>query len=95
MEVLLAYNDKAALIGDNNGKVRPEHRPPDQSPQGWRNFLQSEYREPLRVVKAKAFLAGEGAQTSVPFATYSDAEYGLSVTAAFDREKQAWFVADR
>lgn len=94
MEILLAYNEKAALIGDNSGKVRPEHRPADQSPQGWYQMLKAEYREPLRVEKGRAFVAAEGSRESVPIAMYSDSEYGLSVRAAFVRDKQAWFVAD-
>jgi hypothetical protein len=56
MEVLLAFNNSAALIGDINGKVRPERRHPDQSVEGWKNFLQSEYEEPLHVGKNRDFI---------------------------------------
>ncbi len=94
MEMLLAQNEKAALIGDITGKVRPEHRLAGQSPLGWYRFLKSEYQEPPRVDKNMTFIKSEGSKELVPIATYSDAEYNLSVRAAFDRHNQVWFVAD-
>jgi len=46
MTTLLAFNDRAALIGDFDGRVRTETRPSDLSQEEWTRYLKSHFSEP-------------------------------------------------
>ena len=56
METLLTFNRSAALIGDAQGKVRPERRPVEQTPEDWHEWLKRVYQEPEHRDKAEEFI---------------------------------------
>ena len=81
MDFLLAFNTEAALVGDMNGNVRTERRPPQLTPPAWENRLRFAYIE-----------AEQGRVNA--YQTYSDQQSGLSVRAAFLDHLNHWTVSE-
>ena len=109
MDFLLAFNDDAALVGDQQGQVRTKTRPADWSPEDWEERLRSAYLEPERgygdaegmpFTNLTGDFRWENGQVKVvrldgvkPYQTFSDEAYGLSVRAVFLSHINQWAVA--
>ena len=108
MDFLLAFNDKAALIGDLAGKVRTERRPVELTAQAWENRLRFAYIEAERgseeggisFTNATGSFRFEDGQVKVmkvegikPYEKFSDEQSGLSVRAVFIDHLNQWTVA--
>jgi len=109
MDFLLAFNDSAALVGDMEGQVRTETRPPQSSTQEWTTRLHSDYLEPEHGYNEQGipftnmtgdfrFVNGEvqvvRLEAVKPYQTFSDESAGLSVRAVFLNHLNQWTVAD-
>ena len=110
MDFLLTFNSEAALVGDLNGKVRTERRPPQLTPQAWENRLSFAYIEAERgsedaggmpFTNATGSFRFENGQVKVmrvdgvkPYETYSDDASGLSVRAAFLEHLNQWSITE-
>ncbi len=109
MDFLLAFNDRAALVGDMEGHVRTETRPAQSSPDEWQIRLHTDYLEPERGFNEEGiqftnmtgdfrFVNGEVQVVRLdgvkPYQTFSDESAGLSVRAAFVSHLNQWTVAD-
>ena len=109
MDFLLAFNDAAALLGDMEGQVRTETRPPQLSAPEWENLLRSAYLEPEHGYNEEGipftnmtgdfrFVNGEVQVVRLdgvkPYQTYADESSGLSCRAVFLSHLNQWTVAD-
>jgi hypothetical protein len=109
MDFLLAFNNEAALVGDLNGHVRTEQRPPQLTAQAWENRLRFAYIEAERgaeeggmsFTNATGAFRFENGQVKVmkvegikPYQTFSDDASGLSVRAVFLEHLNQWTVAE-
>ena len=110
MDVLLVFNDAAALVGNLDGQVRTETRPAQLSPQDWEGRLCSIYLEPEHGYTDEAGVPftdhtgefrWENGQVKVvklegfkPYETFADEACGLSVRAAFLPHLNQWVVAE-
>ncbi len=109
MDFLLAHNESAALVGDMEGQVRTETRPPQSSAQDWETRLHSDYLEPEHGYHEQGipftnmtgdfrFVNGEVQVVRLdgvkPYQTFSDDSAGLSVRAVFLSHLNQWTVAD-
>lgn len=109
MDFLLIFNDDTALVGDMEGKVRPETRPGQLSTSEWQARLLSSYLEPehghseegIAFTNLTGDFRWENGQVKVvklegvkPYETFSDESSGLSVRAVFLSHLNQWTVAD-
>jgi len=109
MDFLLAFNDRAALVGDMEGHVRTETRPTQWSAQEWETRLHSDYIEPEHGYNEQGipftnmtgdfrFVNGEVQVVRLdgvkPYQTFSDESSGLSCRAVFLSHLNQWTVAD-
>ena len=110
MDFLLAFNTEAALVGDMNGHVRTERRPPQLTPQAWENRLRFAYIEAeqgredaggVPFTNATGSFRFENGQVKVlrvdgvkAYQTYSDQPSGLSVRAAFLDHLNQWTISE-
>ena len=109
MDFLLAFNHAAALVGDMEGQVRTEMRPPQLSAPEWETLLRSAYLEPEHGYNEEGipftnmtgdfrFVNGEVQVVRLdgvkPYQTYADESSGLSVRAVFLSHLNQWTVAD-
>jgi hypothetical protein len=109
MDFLLVFNERAALVGDMEGQVRTELRPPQLSADEWEGQLHSDYLEPEHGYNEQGipftnmtgdfrFVNGEVQVVRLdgvkPYETYSDDSFGLSVRAVFISHLNQWTVAD-
>jgi hypothetical protein len=109
MDFLLAFNDNAALVGDQDGKVRTETRPAKFSPTVWEGRLRLAYLEPehgyleegvpfLNMTGSFRFEDGEVKVVKdegvKPYETFSDETSGLSVRAVFLSHLHQWSITD-
>ncbi len=109
MDFLLAFNDRAALVGDMEGHVRTETRPTQVSAPEWETRLRADYLEPEHGYNEQGipftnmtgdfrFVNGEVQVVRLdgvkPYQTFSDESSGLSVRAVFLSHLNQWTVAD-
>ena len=109
MDFLLAFNDTAALVGDMEGQVRTETRPPQLSPAEWPIRLHADYLEPEHGYNEEGmpfsnmtgdfrFVNGEVQVVRLdgvkPYQTFADESCGLSVRAVLISHLNQWTVAD-
>ena len=109
MDFLLVFNDRAALVGDMEGEVRTETRPPELSVPEWNTRLRADYLEPEHGYNEEGMpftnMTGDfrfvNGQVQVvrldgvkPYQTYADESFGLSVRAVFLAHLNQWTVAD-
>ncbi|HXM50258.1 MAG TPA: hypothetical protein VN956_20620 [Pyrinomonadaceae bacterium] len=109
MDFLLAFNDRAALVGDMEGHVRTETRPAQLAAPEWEHRLRADYLEPEHGYNEQGipftnmtgdfrFVNGEVQVVRLdgvkPYQTFSDESCGLSVRAVFLSHLNQWTVAD-
>ena len=109
MDFLLAFNDRAALVGDMEGQVRTETRPTQWSAQEWETRLHSDYIEAEHGYNEQGipftnmtgdfrFVNGEVQVVRLdgvkPYQTFSDESSGLSCRAVFLSHLNQWTVAE-
>ena len=109
MDFLLAFNDRAALVGDMEGHVRTETKPVQLSAPEWETRLHADYLEPEHGYNEQGipftnmtgdfrFVNGEVQVVRLdgvkPYQTYADESSGLSVRAVFLSHLNQWTVAD-
>ncbi len=109
-DVVLEFNEEAALVGNMQGEMRTGRRPSQLTPQACENRLRFAYIEAERgtedaggmpFTNATGSFRFENGQVKVmrvdgvkPFETFSDEGSGLSVRAAFLEHLNQWTVTE-
>jgi hypothetical protein len=109
MDFLLTFNDRAALVGDMEGKVHTVTRAAQVPAPEWEGQLRSAYLEPEHGYNDEGaaftnmtgdfrFVNGEVQVVRLdgvkPYQTYADDAAGLSVRAVFLSHLNQWTVAN-
>jgi hypothetical protein len=109
MNFLLTFNDRAALVGDMEGKVHTVTRAAQVPVPEWESQLRAAYLEPEHGYNDEGiaftnmtgdfrFVNGEVQVVRLdgvkPYQTYADETAGLSIRAVFLSHLNQWTVAD-